>query len=235
MTSDRQRVLDDIADALCTAMTAHPLRVAIDGVTASGKTTFADELAAAMHARNRSSIRISMDGFHHPRTRRHRRGRLSAVGYYDDAYDFEALRELVLLPLGPGGSARYATAIIDLGSDQPLGLEPRTASSDAVVIVDGTFLQRPEIAELWDLIIFLQTPFDVALERGVARDWAELGGKQHARLLYQRRYHAACRRYLRAANAAERASILVDNSHPDAPRLIRMDERLSSRSREPPP
>jgi hypothetical protein len=42
----------------------HSLRVAIDGLIAAGKTTFADELAKEVRARGRACLRVSMDGFH---------------------------------------------------------------------------------------------------------------------------------------------------------------------------
>ena len=62
----------------------------MDGITAAGKTTWAVELAAALHARGRSALHLTLDNFHHPRTRRYRQGRTSPAGYYADAYDVEA-------------------------------------------------------------------------------------------------------------------------------------------------
>jgi len=44
----RERVLGRIADHLAARELGHPLRVAVDGVTAAGKTTLARELAAAV-------------------------------------------------------------------------------------------------------------------------------------------------------------------------------------------
>jgi uridine kinase len=71
---------------------------------------------------------------------RHRRGRDSARGYYDDAFDFESLRRLTLDPLGPGGSLMYAARLHDLETDE---LAPRFAEApaDAIVVFDETFLQ----------------------------------------------------------------------------------------------
>jgi hypothetical protein len=44
---------------------------------------------------------------------------LSATGYYEDAYDFAAFAQHVLIPLGAGGNRRYRVRIIDLASDEP--------------------------------------------------------------------------------------------------------------------
>jgi len=63
------------------------LRVGIDGVDGAGKTTFADELAAALAPFGRPVIRAGVDGFHHPRAVRYRRGRESPEGFFRDSYD----------------------------------------------------------------------------------------------------------------------------------------------------
>jgi len=217
----RGQVIAEVARLVCAAAADHPVRTAVDGVTASGKSTFAAELAAAVSGQGRTSIHLSMDGFHHPRAHRHRRGRASALGYYEDAYDFDALVEHILLPLGPGGHRRYRTRIIDLESDEAVDDEPLMAPGDAVVIVDGSFMQRPETDGLWDQRVFLDTDLNVARRRGLRRDSAALGGGTAAAELYDARYHAAARLYLAAVDPAARADIVVDNNDLVAPRIVR--------------
>jgi uridine kinase len=70
----RARVLGRVAHHLVARQVGHPPRVAVDGITAAGKTTLARELAAAVAARGRPAAHLSMDGFHHPRAHRHRQG-----------------------------------------------------------------------------------------------------------------------------------------------------------------
>ncbi len=65
-------------------------------------TTFANELAAVVAHRNREVIGTSVDGFHRPKSKRYVRGRYSPEGYYFDARDLDAIRALLLNPLGPG-------------------------------------------------------------------------------------------------------------------------------------
>lgn len=52
----------------------HPIRVAVSGITASGKTTLANELALELRSKNREVIRTSIDNFHNPRAVRYRKG-----------------------------------------------------------------------------------------------------------------------------------------------------------------
>ena len=47
-TSTRARVISQVAAIVCDGDLGHPARVAIDGVTAAGKSAFARELTAAV-------------------------------------------------------------------------------------------------------------------------------------------------------------------------------------------
>jgi uridine kinase len=217
--TDRERVIEAVATIICSTELGHPVRTAIDGVTASGKSTFAAELSTAVAAIGRPSIHLTMDGFHHPRARRYRSGRRSAAGYYDDAYDFTALAEQVLMPLGPGGDRRYRPRIIDLASDQPVDEAPRHAPDDAVLIIDGSFLQRPEIVDLWDHRVYLDTRLGVARRRGTHRDAAQLGGLANAGAIYDARYHAAARCYIATVDPIHHATIVIDNNDLANPQL----------------
>lgn len=210
-----------IADRLVALAPGHPARVAVDGITAAGKTTLANELAAAVTARGRSALRLSMDGYHHRRSHRYRQGRDSADGYYEDAYDFLAFVRLVLAPLGPGGSGAYRRRIIDLPTDEPIHEPPIQAPSDAILIVDGSFLQRRELRSHWDLVVFVHTDFDTAKNRGSRRDAAAFGSVDNARAAFESRYHAASRRYLDEVDPAAQADIVLTNNDLDNPVLAR--------------
>ncbi|MEU7476983.1 gamma-glutamylcyclotransferase [Lentzea sp. NPDC042327] len=215
----RARVVARIADHLASRDPGHPLRVAVDGVTAAGKTTLARELTAAVAERGRPAAHLSMDGFHHPRAHRHRRGRDSADGYYADAYDFAAVAREVLGPLGPGGDRRYRERILDLRADTPVDEPPLTAADDLVLVVDGSFLQRDLT---WDEVVFVDTAFEVAKTRGTRRDAELLGGAAEAAHTFEHRYHAASRRYLAEANPVGRATVVVGNDDVAHPVLRRI-------------
>ena len=219
-TASRTKIIGRIADHLAARDPGHPLRVAVDGITAAGKTTLADEVAEAVRARGRPVVRLSMDDFHHPRARRHRQGRNSARGYYQDAFDFDAFRQSVLTPLGPGGSRQYLPRVHDLATDQPTHEQPGSAAGDAVVIVDGSFLQNEQLDSLWDEVVYVDTSFAVARDRGIQRDATLFGGVEQAGELYATRYHAAARLYLDEVHPAEQASICLNNDTVSAPGLL---------------
>lgn len=225
--SSRAAVLQDLAARLAAISIGRPVRIAIDGRSASGKTTLADELAVLLRVRGRPVIRTSIDGFHRPRAERYARGRDSAEGYYHDARDLDAVTALLLTPLGPGGDRLYRTSSFDLETDAPVEQAPQLADADAMVLVDGTFLQRPELRDGWDLVIFVKTSERAAEARGVQRDRALLGGEAAARRLYAQRYGPAYDLYVAACAPEATADVLIVNEDVRAPELhVRPGARL---------
>ena len=72
--SPRKEILNKIARAIGKIELAHPVRVGIDGLSASGKTVFADELASVLQDEGKIVVRTGLDGFHNPPEIRHRQG-----------------------------------------------------------------------------------------------------------------------------------------------------------------
>ena len=223
----RQDVLDQLAARLAALRPPHPLRVAIDGIDAAGKTTLADELAAALAPHNRPVIRASLDDFHRPRAARHdRHGPLSPVGFYEDAFDYSALRSTLLRPLGPDGDRRYRRAVFDVVADAPLAGEWLLAADDAILLFDGVFALRPELAAAWDYRIFVQIAPSDSLARALTRDLALFGTAETVRERYARRYLPAQERYLATVRPMDLADAIVENDDPSRPVLrFREDTR----------
>lgn len=216
---NRASALQALAIAISSIALARPIRVAIDGRTASGKTTLADELADMLAARRRDVIRTSIDGFHRPKVERYARGRHSPEGYYYDARDISAIKTLLLSPLGPDGNREYRTASFDLVKDEPIDQKAKLASSEAVLIVDGTFLQRPELVENWDVAIFVETTEAISEHRGIGRDAQLLGGIDTARHAYASRYQPAYRLYETMCAPSMNADAVFNNDDFDHPTL----------------
>jgi uridine kinase len=86
-----------------------------------------------------------------------------------------------------------------------------------VLIVDGTFLQSPELIEHWDERIWVNTSFRVARDRGSVRDAQMLGGQRNAERLFDLRYHEACRLYVDAVRPADRATAVFENDDLNQP------------------
>nr|WP_211160868.1 uridine kinase [Microcella alkalica] len=218
----REHVVEQIAANLSGRRLGHPHRVGVDGLVGAGKSVFARELVAALRAHGRQAVHLDSDGFHHPRAIRYRQGRDSARGYYEDAYDLEALADRVLRPLGTPGSSTYAMRVHDMSTDETISGATATADCDAIIVFDGTFLQRGQLRELWDDVIWLEVDRATALARGAARDAVSLGGEAAAFAAFASRYMAACDLSTIEERPAERASIVIEHTDPMAPRVIRL-------------
>jgi uridine kinase len=214
----RPELLELLGGLLLDLERPHPVRVAVDGPDAAGKTTLADELAGLL-AGKRPVIRAGIDGFHNPREHRLRRGPDSPEGYFLDSFDYEALRKLLLDPLGPGGSRRYRRRVFDYRRDEKVEAQEEEASPGAILLFDGVFLLRPELRPLWDFSIFVQADFDEIIRRAGARDRELFGDAEAVRTRYQRRYIPGQELYFSRCAPQEIADVLVDNNDPARPEL----------------
>jgi uridine kinase len=213
----RHELLQDLASTIARVALPHPVRVAIDGVDAAGKTTLADELAPAIKNLGRPVIRASIDGFHNPAATRRRRGATSPDGYFHDSFNYPVLIEALLQPLGPGGARLFRRAVFDFRSDRPLHTPLERASQDTVLLFDGVFLLRPELRQHFDFSVFLKVDFDVTLKRAEQRDVDLFGSLEEVRSRYQERYVPGQQLYLSSVQPERWASIVVNNNDPLRP------------------
>jgi uridine kinase len=217
---DRRKLVDALT-ARIIAMSPARLRVVVDGYTASGKTSFGHELAAAIRAQGRPTLRASLDDFKKPWRDAAEKGydRTSGDGYYRNAPDFESARRLLLEPAGRLGSGTVALC----GHDPLSGVDHRDitiqAPDDAVLVVDSVFAMRAEYDEYWDLRIWLEVPAEVSLARGIGRDEAS-EGRAEAERLHRDRYHESERIYIAEVDPTSKAEVIIDNTDFAAPRLV---------------
>jgi len=226
MLAPRDALLSDVADGIVSIPSAGPVRVAIDGVDGAGKSTLADDLLLPIERLGRPVIRASVDGFHNPRSIRYARGSDSAEGFYHHSYDYRRLTGELLEPLGPGGSRTYRTCVFDHRTDRAVDMPYHRAADNAILLLDGIFLHRPELRHHWDFTIFVCVDFNVAIERLLRRDGVGEGEYDDgARVEFLRRwgvrYRAGQELYLNDVNPLQLASLIVYNDDPCHPRLER--------------
>ena len=204
------------------------LRVAVDGRTGSGKTSFAHELAAALRGSGRPTLRASLDDFKRPWREAEELGYdwVTGPGYYANAHDHDAVCALLLEPAGPAGSGRVVLCARD-----PLTQEDHHdvvvhAPSNAVLVVDSVFAFRPEWDRFWDVRIWLDVVPEASTVRFIARDTGREGAEEAARL-DRERYRPAEEVYLAQVAPAARADIVVDNRDLARPRLLTLRESPS--------
>ena len=220
----RAHIVQRLADLLGAVERPHPVRVAIDGRSGAGKSILGDELAALLRPL-RPVIRASVDDFYGLWLDKRNRRSLSAEAFYTDAYDYPALRSLLLAPLGLGGSRRYRSRWHDGWNEGEIAAPELVAPDAALLLVDGVFLLRPELRDCWDVCIFMDVDAEQSLLRGVERDAtldepAVRASRRADRVrVYRERYLPADDRYLSAVDPSSLADIIVDNRILESPRL----------------
>ncbi len=210
----RAAVLADVAARVAALPDDAPRLVGIDGVDGVGKTVFADEFAYVLRGHGLRVVRVSIDGFHRPRIERYRRGRASAEGYFRDSLDIDALLEVVIAPLKPGGSGTVRTAVFDCRVDGPVPGELVPVAAGDVVLLDGVFLHQDALAGVWDLSVLLRAPLAVAIARMAERDGMPMDDR------IMQRYREGQRMYLAECSPEQRASIVIDHTDVTAPWVV---------------
>lgn len=206
--------IEAIGTALIERAAARPLRVAIDGIDAAGKTTLSRELGRYLKSQGQTVIRASADDFLNPRAIRYQRGALSPEGYFRDSIDYEGLKRHLLLPLGPGGDRTYRPASFDYRLDRPVDPGPRVAPPAPILLVDGIFLLAAPLRELWDFSIFVRVRPETSLARALVRDADTV---THER--YRQRYIPGQELYMKECKPTELADLVLGNDDPENPEL----------------
>ncbi len=217
----RKDIIVKLAEYLQSLTFLHPLRVGIDGVDAAGKTTLAGELAVVIKGAGREVIRASIDGFHNPEHIRRQQGDLSPKGFYQDSFNYAGAIEALLAPLGPGGNRQYITALFNHRKNQSVQTPIQTAAEDAILLMDGIFLLRPELRPYWDVTLYLQVNFSNTIPRGVARDTGLYGSPEKATTRYLKRYVPGQELYHADAHPLDTADIIIDNNNLEKPEILK--------------
>jgi len=195
------------------------LVVGVDGVDGAGKTTFARKLLEALHLKIDSAYTrlISIDDFHNVREIRHRQGKDSPTGFFEDSFDYESLKNRVLDPIrgSKGGFVSIIPGSQDLETDLLITPEKVRLEPSSVVIVEGIFLLRDEIREYFDFTIFLEVPFSESARRMSQRDGSDPDPNHPS----MNRYVEGQRIYFERCSPLSRASVVIDNSDLELPRV----------------
>jgi molybdenum cofactor guanylyltransferase len=149
-----------------------PIVIAIDGPSCAGKSI----LATAVALRSAASV-LEGDDFYRttlPRLTLPEREAMSDAAVVDAVIDWERLRDEALLPLRTGRPATFQP--YDWDADDGRLAPPKTIPAADVVILDGVYAARPELADLVDVAVYLAVDPQTRARRYVERhndpDWA---------------------------------------------------------------
>jgi uridine kinase len=173
------------------------LIVGIDGRGGAGKSTVARELAGAV----RGTRIVQFDDFYLRSSQRRERRELGDAEIGGD-FDWGRVRDQVLEPLRAGKPARYQR--YDWVQDELA--EWHVVDPGGVVIVEGNYSTRPELRPYYGLTLWVETPHELRLRRGLERDGEE------ARSSWLNEWMPEEDRYLAAFQPLDHVDLLIDGS-----------------------
>jgi uridine kinase len=98
--------------------------------------------------------------------------------------------------------------VFDYRTDAAVNAPVEEVPVDAVVIVEGMFLHRDELADRWNWSVFLDVPLAETARRLAQRDGSQPDPEQPT----MRRYVEGQRIYLATCRPQERATVVLDNT-----------------------
>ena len=216
----RSQLLDTLTHYILQKPVEHPLCVAIDGIDNAGKSKLAKELIFPLRKSKRQIISISMDGFHHPKEYRYRRGEFSPEGYYYDSFDLESVISDVLQPLSPGGNRKFRRKIFDYTVDLKVESPWEDAEENAILLFDGIFLLRQKLFSFWDIRIFIDIDPETSLDRAIKRDMHYYHSIETVQKKYHLRYFPAHQIYHERCHPKKQADVIIDNDDWQSPSIL---------------
>ncbi|RMG39696.1 MAG: hypothetical protein D6719_12735 [Candidatus Dadabacteria bacterium] len=188
--------VDSILEAINYRYETKPLAlVAIDGVGGAGKSTLARELAY----RSESILVVQTVNFYRPMDPKTRYNLTPEEGYML-YYDWERLRDQVLIPLSQGKPCRYQRySWVESKLKDWVEIHPQ-----GIVLVEGVFSFRPELRRYYDFSIFVTASESERYRRQIVRkenpkEWIE-------------RWMAAENWYIKHHAPQDAADLLVDGN-----------------------
>jgi len=157
-----------------------PLVVAIDGRSGAGKSTVARHLAGELHA-----ALIPCDDFFAADIPASGWDARSPAQRATDALDWRRLRSEVIEPLRTGAVARWFPFDFAAGVRADGTYAMRTVPTEQVprpvVLLDGAYSARPELADIMDYAILVEAPELWRRSRLAARERPQFLAEWHAR------------------------------------------------------
>ncbi|MGE7863550.1 uridine kinase family protein [Bacillus mobilis] len=173
------------------------LIIGVDGCGGAGKSTLANKIKNKF-----STVTIvHMDDFYLPSAQIVNEHPMNKSVGAD--FDWKRLLEDVLDPISNGIEGCYKR--YDWETDSLA--ESHTVPANGIVIIEGVYATRQELAELYDLKIWVNCPRETRIERGIARDG------EAARDMWENNWMVAEDMYVESHKPHAFADIIIDGTN----------------------
>ncbi len=182
------------------------LIIGIDGLGGAGKSTISEAVYGQLCRDGYNVTLLHIDDFIHPRSVRYNDNYTEWECYYNIQWRYDYLVDEVIQPI-KSGVFKDTIELYDKENDTYY-LSNADISAGSIVIVEGVFLQREELCNLFDFMIYIDISESVRLERVLERD-GYIGDKEQIKEKYDNRYFPAERYYVEKCLPAMNADYII--------------------------
>ncbi len=183
--------------------------VGIDGLGGAGKSTVSDEILSILRSEGLGITVLHIDDFIHPKEIRYNDNLPQWECYYRLQWRYDYLLDRIVTPIKSGADFTADIELYDKDNDTYF-LQHTVIPKGSIVIIEGVFLQRDELKDVFDYMIYIDVPENTRLARVLERD-GYIGDSDQIAEKYNNRYFPAERFYVKNCNPAEKADYTVRN------------------------
>jgi phosphoglycolate phosphatase len=199
---------------------AHGLRpciAGINGVDASGKTSFTQELNEFLLDSGLKTLCIYLDDFHNEAEKRMSRND-EIHAYIKTAFNLELLERAILKPLYDESYVSAELTLLDLDKNDYTVTKNFQASADTIILLEGSLLFREPVDKYLGYRIFLDVSFDEVKRRAEIRDVPRFGAGIIKK--YEKKYIPIQEQYISEKKPKEKADMVIKNDDFENPEIV---------------
>jgi uridine kinase len=191
--------------------------IGVNGIDGAGKTQFAESLEVYLNTKGHQTQLIRLDDFHNPKATRYA-GNDQADNYYNKSFNISLMVEKLLNPINERKPVSLTRKALDPDTDKYEITRTYNIDRNTIVVFEGVFLFRKELAPYIDYKVFLAIPSEESKRRAIIRD-TEADLKK-----YDEKYLPAQVKYLKKYPPAQAADMIINNMNWEYPKITSINK-----------
>jgi uridine kinase len=205
---DIQNALEKILELRAASNVRGSILVGLSGIDASGKGFVADRIVAALLDRQVRAVVLHGDGWLNLPDKRFNSVQ-PGQHFYEHALRLDEMFQQLILPLKAKGSHCGIMEFVE-ETATAYRLEPYSYDDVEVIVLECIFLFKPAYRGFFDLAIWVDCSFELALDRAIRRAQEGLSIEETIRA-YETIYFPAQRIHLANDRPRDTADVIMDN------------------------
>lgn len=183
--------------------------IGIDGPGGAGKTTIAEKLKDKLEEKGHKCIVLHIDDFITPRNVRYKENFEEWYCHYIFQWRYNYLIEKILKLAKERVEMQDNIEFYEKQNDT-YRTEDVCIGKEDIIILEGIFIQRAELRDYLDYVIYIDVNREEVLKRVIKRD-VYIGNEEEILKKYNLRYFPSEDRYYKTVEPKERADFVIEN------------------------